>query len=436
MLIDPDISALRRSPCSTSVLRQLVVLVKEPKPGADRVSSSGILTAVNSIEEWWTSGERVPIRLDGIERAIFLRRMGSGPTMTMLHGYPSSSHDWAKVAPALAQRHSLLLPDFLGFGASEKPADHVYSLHEQADLIEALWALEEITSTIIVAYDYGLSVTQELLARRAEGALSVDIRAVHLLNGGLYPDLARPSRGQLAILDPERGPQISAGITEERFVTALKPTFAAAFDAAADSADIWRATAHQDGRAITHLLTRYIADRAPRRAVGHRPGANRCAGRFRVGHARSGIGRSHGSADTRTPAHRAIPGATGRRSLAAARSARAGRRGVARYLLESEESERRSRTLEPGQAVRTTALTVPTRGDSTAATPPRLSQTERFGGRLRALEGRANRSGKPITAVSGRLEGRYSQAGLWADLLPIRDLWRDHLGPSESGGRP
>jgi pimeloyl-ACP methyl ester carboxylesterase len=202
------------------------------------VSSSGILTAVSSIEEWWASGERVPIRLSGVERAIFVRRMGAGPTMTMLHGYPSSSHDWARVGSPLAPGCSLLLPDFLGFGASEKPADHVYSLHEQADLIEALWALEEITSTVIVAYDYGLSVAQELLARRAEGALSVDIEAVHLLNGGLHPRLARPSRGQLAMLDPERGPQISARITEERFVTALKPTFAADFDAAADSADI------------------------------------------------------------------------------------------------------------------------------------------------------------------------------------------------------
>ena len=226
------------------------------------MSSSGILEKVSSIEEWWASGERVPISLGGVERAIFVRRMGSGPTMTMLHGYPSSSHDWARVASPLAQGYSLLLPDFLGFGASEKPADHVYSLHEQADLVEALWALEEITSTVIVAYDYGLSVTQELLARRAEGALSVDIVAVHLLNGGLYPDLARPSRGQLAMLDPERGAQISAGITEERFVMALRPTFAADFDAAADSADIWRATSREDGQAIAHRLTRYIADRA------------------------------------------------------------------------------------------------------------------------------------------------------------------------------
>jgi pimeloyl-ACP methyl ester carboxylesterase len=217
---------------------------------------------MDGIETWWTNGERVPIRLDGIERTIFVRRLGSGPTMTMLHGYPSSSYDWARVASPLAQGYLLLLPDFLGFGASEKPADHVYSLHEQADVVEALWALEGTARTVIVAHDYGLSVAQELLARRAEGAVSIGIEAVHLLNGGLYPELARPSPGQLAMLDPERGPQISAGITEERFVRALKATFAAKFDAAADSAAMWRAGCLDDGHAISHRLTRYIADRA------------------------------------------------------------------------------------------------------------------------------------------------------------------------------
>ena len=80
----------------------------------------------------------------GAERAIFVRRMGDGPAMTLLHGYPSSSHDWAKVAPALRRAHRLLMPDFLGFGASDKPADHDYSLHEQADLVEALWARDGV----------------------------------------------------------------------------------------------------------------------------------------------------------------------------------------------------------------------------------------------------------------------------------------------------
>jgi pimeloyl-ACP methyl ester carboxylesterase len=217
---------------------------------------------MSSIEEWWASGEPVAVRLGGANRAIFVRRMGSGPMMTMLHGFPSSSYDWARIAPTLARTHALLLPDFLGFGASDKPTEHSYSLHEQADLVEALWALQGISSTVIVAHDYAVSVTQELLARRAEGALSVELVAIHLLNGGLYPDLHRPPTVSLALLDPEQGPQISAGLTEELFAMALKPTFAAAFDEAADSADLWRAASRDGGQAITHRLIHYITDRA------------------------------------------------------------------------------------------------------------------------------------------------------------------------------
>ena len=181
--------------------------------------------------------------------------------MTLLHGFPSSSYDWARVVPALSEQHALLLPDFLGFGASDKPAAHDYSLHEQADLVEALWAAEGVTSTVVVAHDYAVSVTQELLARRGEGRLAVDLVAVHLLNGGLYPDVHRPQPVQLALLDPELGPQLSQGATEELFVAGLAPTFADDFDAAADSADIWRAASRDGGHLIGHRLIRYIVDR-------------------------------------------------------------------------------------------------------------------------------------------------------------------------------
>jgi pimeloyl-ACP methyl ester carboxylesterase len=216
---------------------------------------------VTGIAEWWSDGERVALSLGGTERGIFVRRMGAGPSMTLLHGFPSSSHDWAKIAPALAERHALMLPDFLGFGASDKPADHDYSIHEQADLVEALWAREGIASTVLVAHDYAVSVTQELLARRAEGALAVDLVAVHLLNGGLYPDVHRPQPMQTALLDPEQGPQISANVIEELIVPALKPTFAEGFDADADSADIWRSMSRDDGHRILHRLIRYMLDR-------------------------------------------------------------------------------------------------------------------------------------------------------------------------------
>ena len=216
---------------------------------------------MTSVERWWSAGERVALALGGRERQIFVRRVGAGRAMTLLHGFPSSSHDWAKVAPQLAREHALLLVDFLGFGASEKPAAHEYSLHEQADIVEAVWAHEGVASTVLVAHDYAVSVTQELLARRAEDALAVDLRAVHLLNGGLYPELHRPQPTQTALLDPEQGPQLSALLSEEPFVQALRPSLAEGFDAAADSADIWQATSRDRGHRIAHLLIRYIRDR-------------------------------------------------------------------------------------------------------------------------------------------------------------------------------
>jgi pimeloyl-ACP methyl ester carboxylesterase len=212
-----------------------------------------------NIEQWWQAGEITSVELSGTERGIFVRRMGAGEHMTLLHGYPSSSHDWAKVAPALGADRELLMPDLLGFGASDKPVDHTYSLHEQADLVEALWARHGVRSTHLVAHDYSATIAQELLARNAEGRLSVELRQVHLLNGGVYPDLHRPEPVQTALLDPEQGPQISAALTEELLVAAVAPTYGEAYDGSADSAEMWRAISR--GPVLMHRLISYMTDR-------------------------------------------------------------------------------------------------------------------------------------------------------------------------------
>lgn len=214
-----------------------------------------------TIQEWWAAGEHVDLEVGGAQRRIFVRRLGSGPAMTLLHGFPSSSYDWARVAPLLADRHALLMPDFLGFGASEKPRDHTYSIHEQADLVEALWAATGVTSTRLVAHDYAVSVAQELLARQASGSLAVRLERVDFLNGGIYPDLHRPEPTQLALLDPEQGPQVSAMLSEELLAAALVPTFAPGHDAASEAAGIWASLARDEGSLGLHRLIRYITDR-------------------------------------------------------------------------------------------------------------------------------------------------------------------------------
>jgi pimeloyl-ACP methyl ester carboxylesterase len=217
---------------------------------------------VSSIEQWWRDGAQVELTLNGSGRHCFVRRFRNAARhMTLLHGFPSSSHDWAKVAPALAERYELLAPDFLGFGASDKPPDHAYSIAEQADVIEVLWEIEGVAETHVVAHDYAVSVVQELLARRADGTLSTVIESVHLLNGGLYPDLHRPEPAQTALLDPEQGPQLSAILNEGLIVQALKPTFAPDYDASYDSEQIWHSLRRDDGYRNLYLLIRYMTDR-------------------------------------------------------------------------------------------------------------------------------------------------------------------------------
>lgn len=73
-------------------------------------------------------------------------RGGDGPPVLLLHGYPQTHVMWHRVAPALADRFSVVCPDLRGYGDSDKPpgsGDHLaYSKRvmasEQLDLMRSL----------------------------------------------------------------------------------------------------------------------------------------------------------------------------------------------------------------------------------------------------------------------------------------------------------
>lgn len=211
---------------------------------------------------WLAGGTRVGVALGDRRHAAFVRTGGNGGWCTLLHGFPTSSFDWHRQWSALADEHRLLAFDFLGFGDSDKPTDHVYSIHEQADLTERLWALHGLARTSLLVHDYGVSVAQELLARQRDGTLAVAIERVVFLNGGLYPELHRPQPGQLLLLDPETGPQIGRLMSAETFGRSLLPTFSPGHPPSAeDLADAWASVERRGGAAIAHLLIGYIRDR-------------------------------------------------------------------------------------------------------------------------------------------------------------------------------
>src|SRR2546430_6388667 len=81
-------------------------------------------------QAWHDSGRY----LEAMGHRIFVReRDGDGVPLLLLHGFPSSSYDWSRLLQLLPGRRCVCF-DFLGFGLSDKPRDHVYSLHGQADL--------------------------------------------------------------------------------------------------------------------------------------------------------------------------------------------------------------------------------------------------------------------------------------------------------------
>ena len=217
----------------------------------------------STVPRWseWRAGAD---HLDGDGVSVATYELGSpdGEVVTFLHGYPSSSLDVAPVAASLGAGWRVLALDFPGFGASAKPAGHPYSIHAATDAVERLWRARGVGATVVLAHDYGVSVAQELLARRADGSRAVDLRGVVWTNGGLYPDLHRPTVGQQLLLDPEHGAEVAAAVTEPTFAAAVRGTWGVRqpMDEVAVH-EMWCSMDEGGGAGLMHELLHYIADR-------------------------------------------------------------------------------------------------------------------------------------------------------------------------------
>jgi pimeloyl-ACP methyl ester carboxylesterase len=196
------------------------------------------------------------------DRRIHLfQRNGRGPLLLFLHGFPSASYDWRALLELEAD-HAALAPDFLGFGLSEKPRDHDYTLHWQADMVEELARNHgESSEVFIVAHDMGTSVATELMARDLEGSLDMEIAGALLLNGSMVQDAASPTLGQ-RLLRSAVGPLFSR-LSSERF---FRQQFGSIFSPEhpltdEEAEDQWALICANGGRTLNHKTIRYMEER-------------------------------------------------------------------------------------------------------------------------------------------------------------------------------
>jgi haloacetate dehalogenase len=100
------------------------------------------------------------------EATIRFRFGGTGPPLLLLHGHPRTHATWHKVAPSLADRHTVVCPDLRGYGGSSKPPttpDHTpYSKRAMANDCIALMCSLGHERFAVAGHDRGCYVAFRL----------------------------------------------------------------------------------------------------------------------------------------------------------------------------------------------------------------------------------------------------------------------------------
>jgi pimeloyl-ACP methyl ester carboxylesterase len=92
---------------------------------------------------------------------------GEGEPLVLVHGLGGAASNWTLLAPGLAERRRVLVPDLPGHGGSGPPP-HEADLGTYADLVAELLEGQEATPAVVVGHSMGGLVAMRLAARRPD----------------------------------------------------------------------------------------------------------------------------------------------------------------------------------------------------------------------------------------------------------------------------
>ncbi len=135
------------------------------------------------------------VKIGGLE--IFYREAGpnGAPTVLLLHGFPTSSHMFRNLIPALSDRYHMVAPDYPGFGHSSMPlvGEFEYTFDRLADVMDQFVQQLGLTRYSLYVMDYGAPVGFRLAVKHLER-----VQALIVQNGNAYEeglrDFWRPFR--------------------------------------------------------------------------------------------------------------------------------------------------------------------------------------------------------------------------------------------------
>lgn len=177
-------------------------------------------------------------RLQTTRGAIAFDCWGDGPPVVLVHGTPSRSYIWRRIAPMLAERHTVFAFDLLGFGESERHVDQDVTIRAQAAVLAELIDQWRVVRPAVAGHDIGGAVVL-----RAHLLGQVDMSRLALIDAvALRPWITPRTREMQANLDrygslPHAGlaQEVAAHLWSATYRELGRETFAALFDQWADA---------------------------------------------------------------------------------------------------------------------------------------------------------------------------------------------------------
>lgn len=206
----------------------------------------------------------------GVSLQIFWGCAGSpsAPAIYMNHGFPTSSFDFDALVSALSATHRVCWLDTPGYGFSDKPAVYTYSIFEDAAIVDHfVREIAGLQSFALLTHDKGDSVGLELLRLYEEklaAGESPGYTLTHhfLLNGNVYLPLADLTQLQLALLDPETGPEYADSMSGGQLALGLGLSTYSPPLSAQGMIELARVFDYQDGTSVMDSTVQYLNERS------------------------------------------------------------------------------------------------------------------------------------------------------------------------------
>lgn len=135
------------------------------------------------------------VDVSGVQVAYRESGPADAPVLLLLHGFPTSSHQFARLMDALGSTpYRLVAPDYPGFGRTRAPEGFTYTFDRLADIVEGFTDALALESYALYVFDFGAPVGLRLAERRPDRVTGLIVQNGNAYEEGLS-DMAREFSG-------------------------------------------------------------------------------------------------------------------------------------------------------------------------------------------------------------------------------------------------